>query len=90
MKAGSACVKRLDSIRDAAKEMAKEISKPQFPLWEMILSARERRATPLSPILRADSHPAEHFRLDEGNSASCGPWDKSRSALGIVAENTTA
>jgi hypothetical protein len=90
MKAGSACAKRLDSIRHAAREMAKEISKPQFPLWETILSASDRRATPLSPILRADSHTAEHFRLDEGNSASYGSWDKNRSTLGIVTENTTA
>jgi hypothetical protein len=42
MKAGAECAKRLDSIRDAAKEMAKEISKPQFPLWEAILGAREQ------------------------------------------------
>lgn len=43
MKAGSACAKRLDSIRNVAKGMAKEISKPQCPLWETILSAREQR-----------------------------------------------
>ena len=42
LKAGSACASRLTSIRDAAKEMATEISKPQFPLWETILSAREQ------------------------------------------------
>ena len=42
LKADSACAKRLASIHDAAKEMATEISKPQFPLWETILSAREQ------------------------------------------------
>ncbi len=43
MKAASASAKRLDSIRDLAKGMAKEISQPQCPLWDTFLSAREQR-----------------------------------------------